>query len=121
RHGRIGGGAGLVFLFELFLRNFLGPVYVFPGYVRRELETQSLSRDALPGESAFYPAGVHQPRGEINNRSTTVTWIDCRVGLYQPLIFGIIHSNVALDRAKNSAADRTTISNRIAYHDYRLT
>ena len=104
----------------MFLRDFLELVHVITHDIRRNCETHSLSRNALGRERHFCRADADQTAREIDHRSTAITWINRGVRLYQALVLCLVHSNVALDRAKNSAADRATISDRISYYDYSL-
>ena len=66
----------------------------------------------------FSRADANQSPGKIDDWPTAVARIDGRIRLHQIFVLDIVHGDVALHGAKNSATDRTAIANCITNHNH---
>ena len=71
-------------------------------------------------ERHFSRGDANETAGKIDHWSTTVAWIDCRIGLHEIFIFRLVHCDITFRRTKNASADRTAVANSVAYDHYGL-
>src|SRR5436189_3678853 len=93
-------------------------LYTVAHYVGWNRESHSLRRNALRRERHFRGADSDKTPGNVDHRSATVARINRRVGLHEVFVIDFADADVALRCAQHAAADRASITDRVANDDH---
>ena len=105
---------------RLDLCGFLKSIDTITHHFRRNGEPESLRGNPLWCECHLCRRDAYQSAGEIDHWPTTITWIDCRIGLHEVFVFRIVHCDIALHRAKNTTADRAAVTDSVTHYNHCL-
>src|SRR5262249_1552019 len=109
------------FKFALLHRHLLEAIDTITHDIGRNGETESLCGNALWCKCHLRRGDADQPPREMDHWSAAIARIDCRVGLHQIFVLGLIDGDVAFGCAQHAPADRAAVANGVAHYYHCLT
>src|SRR5205809_7997517 len=109
------------FQLSLLHRHLLETADTVTHYICGNRETESLCGEPLWRKRHLCRGNTDKAAREIDHRATAIAGINCRVGLDQVLVVGLLDGDVPFVCAQHASADRTAVAHRVADYNYCLT